>query len=86
MRARREVERESNVFRVEVRGVEGMRRMVMTRMGNGVDWGFRACLVKSLKPNNENEGRFVKSGKALRVDSSWFWLSVAAFVSEKAIR
>ena len=40
MRARREVERESNVFRVEVRGVEGMRRMVMTRMGNGVDGGF----------------------------------------------
>lgn len=51
MKARREVERESNMFRVEERGVEGMRHMVMTRMGNGVDWGFRACLVKSLKRN-----------------------------------
>ena len=37
MRARREVQR---VFRVEERGVEGMRHMVMTRMGKGVDWGF----------------------------------------------
>ena len=37
MRASREVQR---VFRVEERGVEGMRRMVMTRMGKGVDWGF----------------------------------------------
>ena len=51
MKARREVERESNMFRVEVRGVEGMRRMAMTRMGKNVDWGFRACLVKSLKRN-----------------------------------
>ena len=40
MRASREVERESNVFRVEERGVEGMRCVVMTRMGKGVDWGF----------------------------------------------
>ena len=40
MRARREVERESNMFRVEERGVEGMRHMAMTRMGNDVDWGF----------------------------------------------
>lgn len=40
MKARREVERESRVFRVEERGVEGMRRMVMTRMGNDVDWWF----------------------------------------------
>lgn len=37
MRASREVQR---VFHVEERGVEGMRRMVMTRMGNDVDWGF----------------------------------------------
>ena len=43
-------------------------------------------MVKSLKCNNENEGRFVKSGKAVWLDSSWFWLSVGVFVSEKAIR
>ena len=40
MRASREVKRESNVFRVEERGVEGMRRMAMTRMGKNVDGGF----------------------------------------------
>ena len=40
MRASREVERESNVFRVEERGVEGMRHMAMTRMGKYIDWGF----------------------------------------------
>ena len=28
----------------------------------------------------------VKSGKAVWMDSSWFWLSVGVFVSEKAIR
>ena len=37
MRASREVQR---VFRVEERGVEGMRHMVMTRMGKDVDGGF----------------------------------------------
>ena len=37
MRARREVQR---VFRVEERGVEGMRHMVMTRRGKYIDWGF----------------------------------------------
>ena len=40
MKARREVERESNMFRVEERGVEGMRHMVMTRMGKYIDRGF----------------------------------------------
>ena len=40
MRARREVQRDSRVFHVEERGIEGMRCVVMTRMGKNVDWGF----------------------------------------------
>ena len=39
------------MFRVEERGVEGMRHMVMTRMGKGVELGVWTCLVKSLKRN-----------------------------------
>ena len=40
MRARREVQREGNVSRVEERGVEGMRCMVMTRIRREVNWGL----------------------------------------------
>lgn len=37
---RREVERESNVFCVEEKGVEGTRHVVMTRMRKDVDWSL----------------------------------------------
>ena len=37
---RREVERESNVFCVEEKGVEGMRCMAMTRIRREVNWGL----------------------------------------------